>query len=71
MEIPRNANITGGEPILSDAYTINGKPGHLYPCSKSGISELIRKSIYIDSLNKEITIKFELLNDKYIYVYVT
>ncbi|BBG96059.1 laccase 14 [Prunus dulcis] len=40
MEIPRNANITGGEPILSDAYTINGKPGHLYPCSKSGIFEM-------------------------------
>lgn len=37
MEIPGNANITGGEPILSDAYTINGQPGHLYPCSKSGI----------------------------------
>ncbi|KAA8536484.1 hypothetical protein F0562_028962 [Nyssa sinensis] len=36
MEIPRNANITGGEPILSDAYTINGQPGDLYPCSKQG-----------------------------------
>ncbi|KAM1092747.1 hypothetical protein FF1_020070 [Malus domestica] len=35
MEIPGNANITGGEPMLSDAYTINGQPGHLYPCSKS------------------------------------
>ncbi|KAK9286359.1 hypothetical protein L1049_014753 [Liquidambar formosana] len=36
MEIPRNANMTGGEPILSDAYTINGQPGNLYPCSKQG-----------------------------------
>ncbi|KAL0335146.1 UNVERIFIED_CONTAM: Laccase-14 [Sesamum radiatum] len=34
MDIPRNANKTGGEPILSDAYTINGQPGDLYPCSK-------------------------------------
>ncbi|KAH7518544.1 hypothetical protein FEM48_Zijuj09G0182800 [Ziziphus jujuba var. spinosa] len=34
MEIPSNANKTGGEPILSDAYTINGQPGFLYPCSK-------------------------------------
>ncbi|KAK4491223.1 hypothetical protein RD792_001956, partial [Penstemon davidsonii] len=36
MEIQRNANKTGGEPILSDAYTINGQPGDLYPCSKQG-----------------------------------
>ncbi|CAK9155935.1 unnamed protein product [Ilex paraguariensis] len=34
MEIPGNANKTGGEPLLSDAYTINGQPGDLYPCSK-------------------------------------
>ncbi|KAL9224740.1 hypothetical protein vseg_000749 [Gypsophila vaccaria] len=33
MEIPNVANRTGGEPILSDAYTINGQPGHLYACS--------------------------------------
>ncbi|CAJ2649074.1 unnamed protein product [Trifolium pratense] len=31
MEIPSVANITGGEPILSNAYTINGQPGYLYP----------------------------------------
>ena len=37
MEIPGNANLTGGEPILSDAYTINGEPGLLYPCSKRSI----------------------------------
>lgn len=36
MDIPGNANRTGGEPILSDAYTINGQPGDLYPCSKHG-----------------------------------
>ncbi|XP_031493286.1 uncharacterized protein LOC116259570 [Nymphaea colorata] len=27
---------TGGEFNLSDAYTINGQPGDLYPCSKPG-----------------------------------
>ncbi|KAJ0978855.1 hypothetical protein J5N97_014329 [Dioscorea zingiberensis] len=26
---------TGGDPNVSDAYTINGQPGDLYPCSKS------------------------------------
>ncbi|KAJ7942927.1 Laccase [Quillaja saponaria] len=36
MEIPENANRTGGDPILSDAYTINGQPGYLYPCSRNG-----------------------------------
>ena len=36
MEIERNATITGGEPQISDAYTINGQPGDLYPCSKPG-----------------------------------
>ena len=28
---------TGGVPNQSDAFTINGQPGDLYPCSKSGI----------------------------------
>ena len=27
---------TGGAPNVSDAYTINGQPGVLYPCSKPG-----------------------------------
>ncbi|XP_042493059.1 laccase-14 [Macadamia integrifolia] len=35
-KITGEANITGGEPRLSDAYTINGQPGYLYPCSKQG-----------------------------------
>ncbi|XP_051133594.1 laccase-14 [Andrographis paniculata] len=34
MDITENANKTGREPILSDAYTINGHPGDLYLCSK-------------------------------------
>lgn len=28
---------TGGLPAASDAFTINGQPGDLYPCSSSGI----------------------------------
>ncbi|KAK3022255.1 hypothetical protein RJ639_047805, partial [Escallonia herrerae] len=27
---------TGGEPNISDAFTINGQPGDFYPCSKAG-----------------------------------
>ncbi|XP_010547666.1 PREDICTED: laccase-14 [Tarenaya hassleriana] len=34
MDIPRKAIETGGEPAISDAYTINGQPGFLYPCSE-------------------------------------
>ncbi|CAJ2649070.1 unnamed protein product [Trifolium pratense] len=34
MEVPNVANITGRQPNTSDAYTINGQPGYLYPCSK-------------------------------------
>ena len=33
MEIYNEAIETGGEPQLSDAFTINGQPGDLYPCS--------------------------------------
>ncbi|KAJ4824863.1 Laccase-14 [Turnera subulata] len=43
MEIPGNANVTGGEPILSNALTINGEPGYLYPCSKQGTFKLMVK----------------------------
>lgn len=27
---------SGGDPDISDAYTINGQTGDLYPCSKTG-----------------------------------
>lgn len=41
MGIPGNENITGGEPTLSDAFTINGRPGHLYPCGEQeGMSRI-------------------------------
>lgn len=37
MEVLNDARITGGDPNVSDAFTINGQPGDLYPCSNSGI----------------------------------
>ncbi|XP_021819124.1 laccase-15-like [Prunus avium] len=33
MEIIEDALATGGEPNISDAFTINGQPGDLYTCS--------------------------------------
>ncbi|MED6133940.1 Laccase-14 [Stylosanthes scabra] len=41
MSIPIVANKTGGEPIPSDAYTINGQPGYLYPCSKKDTFKMV------------------------------
>lgn len=32
---------SGTDPNISDAYTINGQPGDLYPCSKSGIIQIL------------------------------
>ena len=57
MKIPRTANLTGGEPILSDAYTINGEPGFLYSCSKKGI-----KSSFNYCLNKEANVNYSYFN---------
>lgn len=37
MEVLEEFVRTGGAPNVSDAYTINGQPGDLYPCSKSGM----------------------------------
>ncbi|GMP80122.1 hypothetical protein CsSME_00035350 [Camellia sinensis var. sinensis] len=36
MEIIQTALANGGEPNISDAFTINGQPGDLYNCSKPG-----------------------------------
>ncbi|KAJ6736025.1 MULTI-COPPER OXIDASE [Salix viminalis] len=36
MDVLQEAIISGGDPEISDALTINGQPGDLYPCSKSG-----------------------------------
>ncbi|KAG6406797.1 hypothetical protein SASPL_134408 [Salvia splendens] len=40
MDIEANAIKTGGEPMLSDAYTINGQPGDFYPCSRQGVGPI-------------------------------
>ncbi|XVE60850.1 hypothetical protein DITRI_Ditri05aG0159900 [Diplodiscus trichospermus] len=40
---------SGGDPKFSDAFTINGQPGDLYPCSKQGTFKLTvdRGKIYL------------------------
>ncbi|GFZ09992.1 laccase/diphenol oxidase family protein [Actinidia rufa] len=40
QKVIKKALRTGGDPNVSDAYTINGQPGDLYPCSKSGTFKL-------------------------------
>ncbi|XP_021288987.1 laccase-7-like isoform X1 [Herrania umbratica] len=35
IDVERQAVATGVAPNLSDAYTINGRPGDLYPCSQN------------------------------------
>lgn len=35
-EVLREFVASGGGPRNSDAYTINGQPGDLYPCSSQG-----------------------------------
>lgn len=39
-EVIENALESGGETNTSNAYTINGQPGDLYPCSKQGTFKL-------------------------------
>lgn len=36
MEVLEEFVASGGAPRDSDAYTINGQPGDLYPCSSQG-----------------------------------
>ena len=36
MEVLQEFVTSGGAPRVSDAYTINGQPGDLYPCSSQG-----------------------------------
>lgn len=45
VDIEEKGFASGGVPNNSDAYTINGKPGDLYPCSKNGMyyADLITK----------------------------
>ncbi|XP_057832436.2 laccase-3 [Cryptomeria japonica] len=39
IEVEAEANLTGGAPNISDAFTINGQPGDLYSCSTSGTTK--------------------------------
>ncbi|KAH7835563.1 hypothetical protein Vadar_027366 [Vaccinium darrowii] len=41
MEVLNLFRQTGGDPNISDALTINGQPGDLYPCSKSDTFKLM------------------------------
>ncbi|XP_058188874.1 laccase-14-like [Rhododendron vialii] len=41
MEIIQTALANGGEPNMSDAFTINGQPGDLYNCSKPGTFKIL------------------------------
>ncbi|KAJ8647052.1 hypothetical protein MRB53_000075 [Persea americana] len=43
MEVLDEALQTGGDPNVSDAYTINGQPGDLFNCSKSGTFRMLVK----------------------------
>ena len=36
IDVENEGLASGGAPNNSDAYTINGKPGDLYNCSKNG-----------------------------------
>ncbi|XP_059629869.1 laccase-14-like [Cornus florida] len=40
VEVENDFLENGGDPVVSDALTINGQPGDLYPCSKSGTFKL-------------------------------
>ncbi|XP_058099501.1 laccase-7-like [Magnolia sinica] len=35
VDVENEANLTGAAPNISDAYTINGRPGDLYPCANN------------------------------------
>lgn len=49
MDVVNQALATGRAPTISDAYTINGQPGDLYPCSKDKTTkfEVIQGKTYL------------------------
>ncbi|XWS15336.1 hypothetical protein CRYUN_Cryun35bG0087000 [Craigia yunnanensis] len=50
---------SGGDPNVSDAFTINGQPGDLYPCSKQGTFKLTvyrGKTYLLRLINASMTI---------------
>ncbi|PON32810.1 Laccase [Parasponia andersonii] len=40
IDVENEGLAVGAAPNISDAYTINGKPGNLYPCSENDMYEL-------------------------------
>ena len=45
IDVENQGLATGGAPNNSDAFTINGKPGDLYPCSEK------RELIIVERIN--------------------
>ena len=45
MDVLNESIATGGDPNVSDAYTINGEPGDLYNCSAGIKSKQTNDSI--------------------------
>lgn len=48
----KTALATGAEPNMSDALTVNGEPGDLYPCSKQGIIHCVNYTILLNKFHK-------------------
>lgn len=65
LDVENEGLMTGGAPNLSDAYTINGQPGDLYPCSnknKTTKFEVVQGKTYLlriinAALNNELFFK--------------
>ncbi|XP_042515332.1 laccase-15-like [Macadamia integrifolia] len=57
MKIIEEALETGRAPNSSDAHTINGQPGDLYPCSKAGTCKMLvdkGKTYLLRTINAEM-----------------
>lgn len=58
MEVLTEFVQNGGDPQISDAFTINGQPGDLYPCSKPGQISLQPLEPIFSSLSKIVELFF-------------
>ncbi|XP_021844771.1 LOW QUALITY PROTEIN: laccase-7-like [Spinacia oleracea] len=49
LEVEQQGAATGAAPNISDAYTINGQPGHLYSCSQNKTTkfEVVQGKTYL------------------------
>ena len=58
------AIFTGADPNVSDAYTINGQPGVLYPCSKPGqrFLKFYMNTMFIKFIFYQMLLRLTLLN---------